>query len=402
MNQRRSLNIQALALMVGTGIAQILVAVLYILTARAMRPSDYGLVVSAIALGVVGGGFLDFGANLYWVRELASKRMSHSDFLVRASIRTLIVLAVGTAIVIPTAFLEPAFIATGILLVTTNTVQTVLVPLRADQRAESVGWLVVLGRSVAIVAFLVQTGVGTSPASALWMSLAVGDCVLIASAYRVTPVHARPSFRVACVNPWAGAKWFSAVTLSNNAGQLDLPIMAAVADPTAAGIYAGVNRWIQPINVAIGAFASAAAPLMAAEHRLAALIRSIRGAIWILCIGIGLCAVIAITAPWLVPLLLGSDFSDAVPVLQLLALAMLFNAVGQPVIVALQVRKFDHFAAVIVAVSVSVHLVLVVSLCPSLGALGAGIGAVAAQLVLLIGALGGLTVIIRRWRGNSN
>ena len=65
---------QALALALGSGAAQVLVAVLYILTARNMQPNEFGLVVTAIALGMAGAGFVDLGASSYWIRELASGR----------------------------------------------------------------------------------------------------------------------------------------------------------------------------------------------------------------------------------------------------------------------------------------------------------------------------------------
>jgi O-antigen/teichoic acid export membrane protein len=388
--------VQAFALISGTGVAQLLVAALYILTARTMSPSEYGLIVSAIALGVVCGGFLDFGANLYWVRELANKRLSHTDFVIRVSNRALIVLVVSAATAISAAFLAPVFIATGVLLFTTNAVQTVLVPLRADQRSESVGWLVALGRLVAALTFLVQTGFGTPPATCLWTSLALGDLVVVVCAHIVTPGSARLTLRCRpAVNPWVGAKWYAAVALGNSAGQLDLPIMVTIADPFAAGIYAGVNRWIQPINVAIGAFASAAAPFIAAERRLAVVARQIRRAAWILLAAAGLSVAMFVVAPWLVPAVLGDDYSGAVPVLRLLALAMLLNTASQPLLVGLQARGFDHVAAVIVTLSVASHLAVVVLLCPKIGALGAGIGAVGAQSIALIGALLGLSTIVR-------
>ena len=77
---RRGVGTQAMALAASTGIAQILVAVIYVVAARDSAPAQYGLIVAAIALGVVAAGFLDFGTNTLWVRELATGRMSAEQF----------------------------------------------------------------------------------------------------------------------------------------------------------------------------------------------------------------------------------------------------------------------------------------------------------------------------------
>ena len=399
MNQRRSLNVQALALAFGNGAAQILVAVIYILTARRMGPADYGLVVTAIGLGMVGAGFVNLGSNAYWVRELASHRMIQTDLNARMTTRLVLVTVAGVAAVVAAYLLAPVFIVAGFLLVTTTTVQTVLLPLRAIQRTESVAWLVVLGRVVAILAFLAQTAVGASPGVSLCASLILGDVLLAACAVAVTPASDRIGicFRPVA-NPWAGTKWYTVTAISTNAQQLDLPIVAAISGAGAAGIYGGVNRWFQPMAVTIAAFAAAAAPFIAAAPRLSALRGQLLRASWILVMAMVLSMAVFATAPWLVTSLLGSDFSDSTPVLRLLALAMLLNAVTQPLIVALQSRQFDHLAAVVVSVAIGTQLVTVVALVPALGALGAGIGFLVGQVVALVGTIVCIPVIIRQRR----
>jgi O-antigen/teichoic acid export membrane protein len=186
--------------------------------------------------------------------------------------------------------------------------------------------------------------------------------------------------------------------MSTNAQQLDLPIVAALSGAGAAGIYAGVNRWIQPMVVAIGSFTAAAAPFIAAAPRVAALKGQLLRAGWILGAAVALSIVVFVTAPWLVTSLLGSDFVDSVPVLRLLALAMLLNAFTQPLVVALQSRYLDHVAAGIVAIAVAAQLATVVMLTPAMGALGAGIGFLIGQAVALVGTVVCIAVIIRRRR----
>lgn len=381
----------------GTGIAQLLVSVLYILTARAMRPDEYGLIISSISLGIAIAGFTDFGANQYWVRELASQRLSHEALNARASTRFAIVLTLALATAIFTLTFAPAFLATAVLLLSTSTVQTVLVPLRAIQRSESIGWLVILGRAISLTIFFALTHLQLSPAVALWASLALGDLLLIAFAYAVTPAEYRLQFEVSlAMNPWSGTKWYALSVVSTSAQQLDLPIVATVAGPGAAGIYGGVNRWTQPMLVAIGAFGSAAAPFIAATPQLRAVRTQLLRASWILIAAIGLSLTVFIAAPWLVTSILGEDFATSVPVLRVISIAMLLNAVTQPLLMTLQARKFDRLVAAILALTVTTQLIIVAVLAPKFGALGAGLGVLVAQVVALLSTLICIAAIIRR------
>ncbi len=62
---------QAVLLAGATGLSQVLVAVLYLFAARGVGPGAFGSVVSAVALGTAAAGFIDFGTNNHWTRELA-------------------------------------------------------------------------------------------------------------------------------------------------------------------------------------------------------------------------------------------------------------------------------------------------------------------------------------------
>jgi len=381
----------------GTGVAQLVVSALYILTARSMRPDEYGSVVTAIGLGVAGAGFVDLGANAYWGRELASSRITQQSLNVRVTIRFTIVLVVAAVAVAVSFYAAPVFIATGFVFVTTSIVQTVLVPLRAIQRSESVAWLVLVGRLVAIAIFLGQMAIGVGAGHALWTSLCLGDLVLAVCAFVVTPASDRLRFSVLpLANPWLGTRWYGLTAMSTSAQQLDLPIVAALSGSGAAGIYGGVNRWTQPMLVVIGAFTSAAAPFVAAETRIGALKGQLLRASWILGAAMALSIAVFVEAPWLVTTLLGDDFIDSAPVLRLLAVAMMLNAVTQPLIMALQARQRDHLAAAVVAVAVVAQLVSVIALAPKLGAVGAGIGVLVAQVVALVGTVVCIAVVARR------
>jgi O-antigen/teichoic acid export membrane protein len=372
--------VQALALALGSGAAQVLVAVLYILTARSMQPNEYGLVASAIALGMAGAGFVDLGAGSYWIRELASGRATPEQLTPRMTTRLFFASWVAALIIAVAALTEPYFIATGVLLLSTTAAQTMLVPIRAARRSELVGWLTVAGRMVAIVVFFGQMALGVPPGLAIWISIAIGDICLAVYVGKSQGFQLRRGMRT-LRNPWAGARWYSVSTLSTSAQQLDLPLVGLCAGASAAGIYGGVNRWTQPMMLTISAFASAAAPFLAAEGDLRVLRQQLLRASWILAASVVIGIGVIITAPWLVIFLLGDAFASSAAVLRWLAGGMILNAIAQPLIVALQSRRFDHIAAIILLLSVAVELVVVAALAPTLGALSAGIGFFTSQVL---------------------
>jgi O-antigen/teichoic acid export membrane protein len=275
-----------------------------------------------------------------------------------------------------------------------------LVPLRAARRAQLVGWLTVLGRTVATIAFFGQMALGVQPGCALWISLALGDLSLIVYVGASERSRLLPNF-FTLSNPWAGAKWFSLTSLSTSAYQLDLPIVALFANAGAAGIYGGVNRWIQPMVLTTSAFASAAAPFIAAESDLRALQRQVLRASWILAATIVLSAGVLFTAQPLVIVLLGHAYANSAAVLQWLAAGMVVNTIALPLIVLLQSRRFDHRAAIIMLVSVGIQLIVVAAMAPTLGALSAGIGFFISQVLQLVGTGICIAGIVRRRKRRS-
>jgi O-antigen/teichoic acid export membrane protein len=401
LSRRRSLNLQALALALGSGAAQVLVAVLYIFTARSMQPAQYGLVATAIALGLAGAGFVDLGASSYWIRELASGRETQEQLNPKMVTRLLAAAILALFVIAVAASTEPRFIATGVLVFSTTAVITMLVPLRAARRAELVGLLTVLDRGIAVAVFFGQLALGVEPGLALWISIAVGDLCLAL----YVGISERSQLRFGSMeisNPWAGAKWYSLSTLSATAQQLDLPLVGLCGGAGAAGIYGGVNRWIQPMVLAISSFASAAAPFLATQGKLRGLQKQFLRASWILGASVVFSVGVIFAAPWLVIVLLGDSFASSAAVLRWLAGGMILNTATQPLIVVLQSRRYDHAAAIIMLVSVGVHLLVVATLAPTLGALSAGIGFFTSQALQLIGTVSFIAAIVWRRRHRSD
>jgi O-antigen/teichoic acid export membrane protein len=360
LSQERSLSVQAVALALGSGAAQVLVAVIYILTARAMQPEDFGVIATAMALGAVGAAVLDFGSNSYWIRELASGRMTRDQLNPKIATRILFACLAATLVVVVASATDPRLVATGVL------------------RAELVGLLTAMNRAVSIIAFFLLRWLGVDAGHALWISIALGDLALvgylgISERSQLKPFSRRLS------NPWSGTKWYSLTALSVSAQQMDLPILTTFAGASAAGIYGGVARWIQPMILATGSFSAAIAPFLAAQADLRAARSQVLRASWMLIVTILISVGVIVIAPWLVHTLLGPEYIGATAALQWLAGAMILNAIAQPLIATLMARQFDHVAAVIMLAAVGAQLATVAALAPTLGAVSAGVGMFASQ-----------------------
>lgn len=362
-----------------------LVAVLYVLTARSMPPAEYGILATAVALGMIGGGFIDLGSSPYWIRELASGRITLEQLQAQVTTKFVAACAVAILIVLVASFKDPTFIATGVLLLTSTTVIMVLVPLRAARRARAVGVLTAVDRTVAVIAYFALLAVGVELGPALWISLAVGDLLLIIYVSRFEfPQFFRFNSRK-LRNPWAGAKWYSLNAFGASAQLLDLPLLSILAGASAAGIYGGVNRWTQPMILAATSFASAAAPFLASHSDLRAARSQVLRASWMLALVVLLGFGVILAAPKLVILLLGDAYASSASVLQWLGGATILNAIAQPLLAALMSRRFDRLASVIFIISVISQISIVGIFAPNSGAISAGIGVFVAQLLQVLG-----------------
>lgn len=384
---QRNIGLQAIALAGCTGSAQLIMAFLYIVTARSSAPSEFGLVVTAIALSPIAVGLLDFGTNNYWTREFAANRLNPALLGRRLasklfySAAALAVWTVVTFALFPTTKLWMAGpVALSIILT-----QSCQVPLRSLGRGDLVAIAVLLDKTVAGASFVVLTGFGTSPISALWLSLSVGGVSSALLCWGLTPRVSRPRLRLnRSTNPWAASSHYGVATVAMTAQSLDIPMLTLFAGTGATGTYAAVSRWTQPMGLLAGAFSAASAPHVARAHSAAEAWNSARKAIWLLGAAGGLSLITAIFAPVIVSTLIGPNYPGSVEVLRTLAAATILSIVNQPVYVFLQARGFDKQIALITLFSVLIQLALVALLSSSMNAYGAAVAYLCTQLVLLI------------------
>lgn len=397
---RRSVGVQAVLLVGGTAIAQVTTALIYLVGARSVSPSDFGAIVSGIALGTAGVGFFDFGSNSLWVRELANGRMSIAELRARASSKVLVAIAVAGAWAVLSVFVLPgqtlwtaAPVALSVLVG-----QTVQVILRARARIEIVAASVVVDRLVAGILMVLLLVAGVPVGWWMWAMLTAGSIVGATFCWFLTdaPDRLRPLLRWR--NPWRGSHYYGLSSLAVTGQSLDVPILAALGGSSAAGFYGAVNRWVQPLSMLANSFASVSIPYVARAADLREGWSHARKAAWLIILALIGAVGLIVAAPWAVSLLLGPEYQSSVGVLQVLAAAAIPGILNQPLATFMQAMRFDRIVSAIVAVAVGIQLALVALLASPLGAMGAALSLLVAQSMMCLALSLSLFIVGQRAR----
>jgi len=392
---KRGVGAQAILLAGATGIAQLITALIFVIAARSTDPAQFGTVVAAMALGTSFVGFVDFGTNGYWVRELARKKLNVEEFGQRLTTKVLVagiisILLGGASYVIAPESNYWMAAPVGFALFVNQSAQ---VPLRGMARTELISFSVLLDRTIAFGILVLLIAIGFDAYSSLWMCLTVGSLSAAVLGWRLTPAAMRPVLKLNLrANPWRGAGFYGLSTAAVSAQTLDLPLLALSGGPLAAGLYGAVNRWTQPLGLLVTAFASASAPFVARSGSWGEAWLHVRKALWVPLAAIVGCIVVAAFAPLAVRFLLGNAYEDSATVLRILALAMVPVIVNQPLAGFLQSMGHDKGVSVIIMISVVAQLASVFVLGMLLGAVGAAIGFAILQLAIMVSLL-----IFTRW-----
>jgi O-antigen/teichoic acid export membrane protein len=398
---RRSVAAQAVLLAVSTGIAQLIVAGLYIVSARSASPEQFGYIVAAIALAMSAVGFIDFGTNALWIRDFARGQLTTLDLGARLSTKLVVALLLSLVWALCCVLLFPQsgyWIASPIAL-TLILNQSSQVPLRAAGRADLVSVSLIVDRITAAVVLLLFIAFGVEAFSVLWVALSVGSLAAAITAWFLASPDSRPRIRLfPFANPWKQSQYYGIAGLAISAQSLDLPIIAGLAGPASAGLYGAVNRWTQPLGLVMGAFSSASVPFVAQSKTWRQAWMYVRGAAWLPFLALAGCLVTFVAAPWAVEILIGPSYKGAGPLLRILALATIPVIINQPLYVFLQSLGHDRPVSAIALISVSVQLIIVAILAPSLGAVAGPIALAVSQVMMLVGLVAAATLIGRERR----
>lgn len=388
LSARRGVGAQAVLLAGATGIAQLIVALVYIAAARSTDPENFGPVVTAIALGTAAVGFIDLGTNSFWVREIARNQLSPEEFSLRGSGKLALaaILAILWLICCRLFFEDSSYWMAGPVFLALLLNQTTQVALRGMARAELVAWSILTDRLVVAIVLASLSAAGANAAQSLWLALTAGSVTAAVMGWLVTPALSRPRLRLRLrTNPWKGSGFYGLNSIAISGQGLDILIIGAVGGHAAAGLYGAVNRWTQPMTLLASAFASASVPFVAHSGTWKLAWPHVRKGIWLLGVAIAVCLGVAIGATWIVDLLLGPRYAESAIVLKVLALGTIPAILNQPLAVFLQSLGQDRIVSFITLGSVVCQLALVAFIASMFGALGAALGFAAVQVLILAG-----------------
>jgi O-antigen/teichoic acid export membrane protein len=249
----------------------------------------------------------------------------------------------------------------------------------------------VVDRASSLIAFAVASmGLSLSALTALWWSLGIGAGIAGAVGLALANGGAELLRRTTLRNPWADVAGYGKFSLAVSATTLDVVVLGLAGGSVQAGLYGAVGRWTQPVQLLSQAFSSAATPFIARARSARAAFEVVGKSIWILGLGVASCLLIIITAPTVIPALLGPSYRTSAPALAVLAAGAAVVVVNQPLATFLQSRGYDQFVGRWTTVTVLLQLVGVWLAAHSLGALGAAVSyalsQVALTLVLVLGA----------------
>ncbi|MFJ6284410.1 lipopolysaccharide biosynthesis protein [Pseudarthrobacter oxydans] len=396
---QRGLLTQALLLAFSTALGQVIVAVLYICTARIEGPEAFGPVVAAIAVGSTLAGFIDFGSNSFWVRQIATSKMDlmtlGNGITGKLAMACIICLIWGTANAIVAPALQlwiAAPIAISIVLS-----QSFAVPLRAAGRSDLVAVGAIVDRAAAAIFYTFLLILGVEASLALWTCLTAGPVIASALTRWVLSGALKPQMRLILRhNPWKGSRHYGLSSAAVSAQTLDLTIMNLIAGPTAAGLYGAVNRWTQPMTLLAGAFTTSSAPIVARAASWKQAWPQVRRSAWLLAGAVLTCIIVALLADPLVTVLVGPEYDDSGGILQVLALGTIGAVLNLPVASFLQSLGRDRVVSAIITTGVVVQLALVACLSLQYGALGASLAFCVLQGLILISLV--IAVFAKRQR----
>ena len=367
-----------------------------ILLARLLRPEDFGLVALAMALVSTVDVFGNFSFDLALIREGSAERGHYDTVWTLTIIRGVAVAIALAALAAPAgrffgdARVEPIVYWLAAAVLVEGFANVGIVDFRRELSFDREFALQVLNKLTAFFATL-ATAFLWRQYWALVVGIVVSKITFVVLSYRMHPY--RPQITLSQWRSLFGfSKWLLASNISNFlSGRLDTFVIGRVAGAHAVGLYELSSEiadlptveLIWPIQRALF---PGYAKLMGDHDSLAR--NYLGGLAIIMMIAMPMAVGIACTAPLIIEIFLGPQWRDALPLLQVLAIAGILK-VGQAnsntVLLSLgRARLISHLSALRLAV----FAVLVITATVYAGPIGAAYAIVAGSAILLATYLG--------------
>lgn len=333
-----------------------------VLVARQVGPSVFGALAAATTIALVGGDALDLGRTSALVR-LQAQGLVPTATLARNLI--LIKLAWSPVLLAVLAGASLAFSGTVhvymllfyVYAVCYTTWQTLITPQRGDAQLMQVSSCAAQERLVTLVVVL-----GTLPFAgplSLPLGLAAGAASVCARLIPSARRGLRPGPAPLPMREFTrSARGFAVVSLTSDAQQLDVPLVAAVGGTASAGIFAAASRLIGPLSMVVTQtsqliFARASRTDDPLTRRQAAFFVGAIGAVFVP----GL-LLVCWRSDDVVGILLGEQYRESAGLLWWLSLGIVLTIVTNPLTAWIQGRGRSRVAALASTLALVVYFVV--------------------------------------------
>lgn len=376
---------RAADLVVGQGGAQLITALTFLFLARQLEPASFGALAALYGVAMFVSILLEFGATNSSVRELArdatskSFRQTYYARVAQTSVLAVILLFASFAF----GEARPVFLV--LLLGSVSALARVsMAPLRARQSTRMVGALLVLEKLVVAVLVLIATTAGMMTGNLFVLLSAISAMLTAMLAHAVWGGFTLSARVVLLRNPFGGSSHMGITSVAVGLQTLDAAVLAAAAGPQVAGIFAAVGRWTQPMSLVAQAVTQSALAGMALAKTTSEALWTLKHNLYIIALTAVPLALVAVFAEPLVLALLGPTYSDSVPVLRLLAAAVIFGSLNSPMSAFLQTRQDERFTTLVLAIGIPCQIALMGSLAAVTGATASAGAVVVTQFIICV------------------
>lgn len=340
------------------GVSALVYGLATVLVARAVEPAVFGELMVGVTIALVGGDALDLGRSTALIRlqaqgGTATRHLAHRLIISKVLWSPLLLATLVGADLLISGRVHLSMLVFWFYAVLYTTWQTLVTPARgaanltAASSCATQERVVTLAVTAATLPFL--------GSAALPVGLTLGAATVCLRLARPGWVEGETMTMREFTR---SARPLAVVSLTSDAQQLDVPLVAAVAGATSGGVFAAASRLIGPLSlvttqVSLLVLARAARVVNPLTRRQALMIVGALAAVYVP----GL-AFVSWQSDLIVRLLLGDKFAAGAGLLWILSVGVGLSVVAAPLIAWMQARGTSRVAAAAYSVSLAVYFVV--------------------------------------------
>ncbi|MBY4210285.1 lipopolysaccharide biosynthesis protein [Rhodococcus fascians] len=305
------------------------------LLARWIGPADFAIFAASYGIALIIQTVGDFGLSAHIVR---SRAQNPHDPAAGSALKTLAwinmaicvlgLMAAGFASMIDSRFIP--LVPLAVWLAADKHVEAWLgIPL-ADGRAWQNASSLVFRRAVALAFLLSSLSIGRGQLYMYCLGLAVGSVVAAATVQRTNKNLVRYGTRTNVRDAFRRSRPFYSNSVATQARNFDTLLVGVLLSPVASGLYGAASRLTSPLRMVPTSFANILMPI-AAKQANGGSERIMKPILILLGFTTLMYASIATVIPVAIPPLLGNKYNDAIPVIQVVCIGLIFAAVASPI-----------------------------------------------------------------------